>query len=93
MTLETDRFRNGRLWRSPEVDGASRHDRILGYKRTRGLKMRLDHLALSRCDLLSSLAQIADKRAGFHSLTDAWAGSTTARGRLMLTVLGRLAEF
>jgi len=55
--------------------------------------MRLDHLALSRCDLLSSLAQIADKRAGFHSLTDAWAGSTTARGRLMLTVLGRLAEF
>ena len=31
--------------------------------------------------------------AGFRSLADAWADTTTAHGRLMLTVLGGLAEF
>ena len=31
--------------------------------------------------------------AGFKSLKDAWADTTTAHGRLMLTVLGGLAEF
>jgi Resolvase, N terminal domain len=31
--------------------------------------------------------------AGFKSLGDAWADTTTPHGRLMLTVLGRLAEF
>jgi DNA invertase Pin-like site-specific DNA recombinase len=30
---------------------------------------------------------------GFRSLNDAWADTTTAHGRLMLTVLGGLAEF
>jgi len=54
---------------------------------------RLDRLARSTRDLLNSLAQIADKGAGFRSLSDAWADTTTAHGRLMLTVLGGLAEF
>jgi DNA invertase Pin-like site-specific DNA recombinase len=36
---------------------------------------------------------IAEKRAGFRSIADAWADTTTAHGRLMLTVLGGLAEF
>jgi DNA invertase Pin-like site-specific DNA recombinase len=31
--------------------------------------------------------------AGFKSLKDAWADTTTAHGRLMLTVLGGLSEF
>src|SRR5262245_43307168 len=31
--------------------------------------------------------------AGFRSLKDAWADTTTPHGRLMLTVLGGLAEF
>jgi DNA invertase Pin-like site-specific DNA recombinase len=31
--------------------------------------------------------------AGFKSLSDAWADTTTTHGRLMLTVLGCLAEF
>jgi DNA invertase Pin-like site-specific DNA recombinase len=31
--------------------------------------------------------------AGFKSLRDAWADTTTAYGRLMLTILGGLAEF
>ncbi len=54
---------------------------------------RLDRLARSTRDLLNTLAQIADKRAAFRSLADAWADTTTPHGRLMLTVLGGLAEF
>jgi DNA invertase Pin-like site-specific DNA recombinase len=55
--------------------------------------MRLDRLARSTRDLLNTLAAIADKGAGFRSLGDAWADTTTPHGRLMLTVLGGLAEF
>jgi DNA invertase Pin-like site-specific DNA recombinase len=54
---------------------------------------RLDRLARSTRDLLNILAAIAKKGAGFRSLSDAWANTTTAHGRLMLTVLGGLAEF
>jgi DNA invertase Pin-like site-specific DNA recombinase len=54
---------------------------------------RLDRLARSTRDLLNTLAAITDKKAGFRSLGDAWADTTTAHGRLMLTVLGGLAEF
>jgi DNA invertase Pin-like site-specific DNA recombinase len=57
------------------------------------LVTRLDRLARSTRDLLNVLATIADKAAGFKSLADAWADTTTAHGRLMLTVLGGLAEF
>jgi Resolvase, N terminal domain len=48
---------------------------------------RLDRLALSTRDLLNVLAAITRKRAGFLSLGDAWADTTTPHGRLMLTVL------
>jgi DNA invertase Pin-like site-specific DNA recombinase len=54
---------------------------------------RLDRLARSTRDLLNTLAAIAYRKAGFRSLGDAWADTTTAHGRLMLTVLGGLAEF
>jgi DNA invertase Pin-like site-specific DNA recombinase len=54
---------------------------------------RLDRLARSTRDLLNTLASITDKRAGFRSLGDTWADTTTSHGRLMLTVLGGLAEF
>src|SRR5713101_3478551 len=54
---------------------------------------RLDRLARSTRDLLNTLAAIAGKQAGFRSLGDAWADTTTPHGRLMLTVLGGLAEF
>jgi DNA invertase Pin-like site-specific DNA recombinase len=39
------------------------------------------------------LDAVANAGAGFRSLADAWADTTTAHGRLMLTVLGGLAEF
>jgi DNA invertase Pin-like site-specific DNA recombinase len=54
---------------------------------------RLDRLARSTRELLNTLAAITEKKAGFRSLGDAWADTTTAHGRLMLTVLGGLAEF
>ena len=54
---------------------------------------RLDRLARSTRDLLNVLATIAASKAGFRSLNDTWADTTTPHGRLMLTVLGGLAEF
>jgi len=54
---------------------------------------RLDRLARSTRDLLNTLAPIGDRKAGFRSLADAWADTTTPHGRLMLTVLGGLADF
>ncbi len=54
---------------------------------------RLDRLARSTRDLLNTLAAIIGKKAGFRSLGDTWADTTTSHGRLMLTVLGGLAEF
>lgn len=57
------------------------------------LVTRLDRLARSTRDLLNVLDAIAKAGAGFKSLADAWADTTTAHGRLMLTVLGGLAEF
>jgi len=55
--------------------------------------VRLDRLARSTKDLLNVLDEIGKHGAGFRSLRDAWADTTTPHGRLMLTVLGGLAEF
>jgi DNA invertase Pin-like site-specific DNA recombinase len=57
------------------------------------LVTRLDRLARSTRDLLNTLAMVAEKGAGFRSLRDTWADTTTPHGRLMLTVLAGLAEF
>ena len=54
---------------------------------------RLDRLARSTRDLLNTLAAITDRKAGFRSLADAWADTTTSHGRLMVTFLGGIAEF
>lgn len=54
---------------------------------------RLDRLARSTVDLLTTIKAVADKNAQFQSLTEPWADTTTAAGRLMLTVIGGLAEF
>jgi hypothetical protein len=49
--------------------------------------------ARSTRDLLNILANVAEKHAAFRSLGDSWADTTSPHGRLMLTVLGGLAEF
>ena len=57
------------------------------------LVTKLDRLARSTWDLLNTLATIGEAGASFKSLGDPWADTTTPHGRLMLTVLGGLAEF
>jgi DNA invertase Pin-like site-specific DNA recombinase len=57
------------------------------------LVTRLDRLARSTRDLLNVLDAVAKAGAGFKSLADTWADTTSAHGRLMLTILGGLAEF
>src|SRR5688572_18000587 len=57
------------------------------------LVTRLDRLARSTRDLLNTLAAVAEKGAGFRSLRDSWADTTTPQGRLMVTVLAGIAEF
>jgi DNA invertase Pin-like site-specific DNA recombinase len=54
---------------------------------------RLDRLARSTRNLLNTLGTIADRKAGFRSLGDTWADTTTSHGRLMLIALGGLADF
>jgi DNA invertase Pin-like site-specific DNA recombinase len=54
---------------------------------------RLDRLARSTRDLLNVLGDLSTRGVGFKSLRDTWADTTTAHGRLMLTILGGLAEF
>ena len=54
---------------------------------------RLDRLARATRDLLNVLDAVAKAKAGFRSIKDTWADTTTPHGRLMLTVLGGLAEF
>lgn len=54
---------------------------------------RLDRLARSTRDLLNVVKEISDRGAGFRSLRDAWCDTTTPHGKLMLVVLGGLAEF
>jgi DNA invertase Pin-like site-specific DNA recombinase len=54
---------------------------------------KLDRLARSARDLLNTLASVGEAGAAFRSLGDLWADTTTPHGRLMLTVLGGLAEF
>ena len=57
------------------------------------LVTRLDQLARSTRDLLNTLDAIAKAGAGCRSNGESWANTTTAHGRLMLAVLGGLAEF
>src|SRR6516164_8662660 len=54
---------------------------------------RLDRLARSTRDLLNILDTIGKAGAAFKSLADAWADTTTPHGKLLITMLGGIAEF
>jgi DNA invertase Pin-like site-specific DNA recombinase len=54
---------------------------------------KLDRLARSARDLLNTLDAIGKAGATFKSLGDGWANTDTPHGKLMVTVLGGLAEF
>ena len=54
---------------------------------------RLDRLARSTRDLLDIVHTVETRGARLKALTDSWADTTTPTGKLILTVLGGLAEF
>jgi DNA invertase Pin-like site-specific DNA recombinase len=54
---------------------------------------RLDRLARSSRDLLNIVHELQEASCGFVSLRESWCNTSTPEGRLMLTVLGGIAEF
>jgi DNA invertase Pin-like site-specific DNA recombinase len=57
------------------------------------LVTRLDRLARSTRDPLNVLATVSERKAGFRSLADPMIDTTSPHGKLILAVLGALAEF
>jgi DNA invertase Pin-like site-specific DNA recombinase len=53
---------------------------------------RIDRLARSTFDLFAIVKQIVDAKAQFCSLAEPWADTGTRTGRLMIAVLGGLAD-
>jgi len=53
---------------------------------------RIDRLARSTFDLFALVKAITDAGAQFRSLAEPWADTATSTGRLMLAVLGGLAD-
>jgi DNA invertase Pin-like site-specific DNA recombinase len=53
---------------------------------------RIDRLARSTFDLFAIVKQIVDAKAQFRSLAEPWANTGTSTGRLMIAVLGGLAD-
>jgi DNA invertase Pin-like site-specific DNA recombinase len=53
---------------------------------------RIDRLGRSAFDLFGIVNQIVDAEAQFRSLAEPWADTGTGTGRLMIAVLGGLAD-
>ena len=53
---------------------------------------RIDRLARSTFDLFAIARRIVDAGAQFRSLAEPWADTATSTGRLMIAVLGGLAD-
>src|ERR1700730_3820320 len=53
---------------------------------------RIDRLARSTFDLFGIVKRIVDAKAHFRSLAEPWADTRTSTGRLMMSVLGGLAD-
>jgi DNA invertase Pin-like site-specific DNA recombinase len=56
------------------------------------LVTRLDRLARSTRDLLNVMATVSERGAGFRSLADPMIDTTSPHGKLILAVLGALAN-
>src|SRR5262249_16344453 len=54
---------------------------------------RLDRLARSTRDLLNTLDRLAKARVGFKSLRETAVDTTTAQGRLVVSILAAISEF
>lgn len=53
---------------------------------------RIDRLARSTFDLFTIISKLKEKKVHFYSLAEPWVDTTTSTGRLMLAVLGGLAD-
>src|ERR1700730_17564033 len=53
---------------------------------------RIDRLARSTSDLSAIVEQMVDAKAQFRSLAEPWPNTGTSTGRLMIAVLGGLAD-
>ena len=53
---------------------------------------RIDRLARSTFDLFAIVKQIVDAGGQFRSLAEPWADTSTSAGRLMIAILGGLAD-
>lgn len=54
---------------------------------------RLDRLARSTIDLLKIMKELDEKGVFLKSLADSWLDTTTAAGKLIITIFAGLAEF
>src|SRR5581483_7455442 len=54
---------------------------------------RLDRLARSSRDLLNIVHDLEEAGCGFASLSEAWCDTTSPAGKLLVTVMGGMAEF
>ena len=55
--------------------------------------VKLDRLARSSRDLQNILHELQEKGCGFVSLGESWCDTTTDVGRLVMTIMGGIAEF
>jgi DNA invertase Pin-like site-specific DNA recombinase len=55
--------------------------------------LKLDRIARSSRDLHNILGELEDHGVGFISIGDSWCDTTTDVGRLVLTIMGGIAEF
>jgi DNA invertase Pin-like site-specific DNA recombinase len=82
-----------------KVSGATRDrpqlTRLLDHIREQDVLVvaRLDRLARSTRDLLEIAELLRDAGAGLRSLGEPWADTTSAAGRMVLTVFAGMAEF
>src|SRR6476619_6175892 len=54
---------------------------------------KLDRLARDTIDMLELVREIGDKKAGFKSLAESWADTTSPAGTLILTIMAGVAQF
>jgi DNA invertase Pin-like site-specific DNA recombinase len=54
---------------------------------------KLDRLARSSRDLANILHDLQERSCGFVSLREAWCDTTTPVGKLLMTIMGGVAEF
>jgi DNA invertase Pin-like site-specific DNA recombinase len=54
---------------------------------------KLDRLARSSRDLANILHELKERDCGFVSLRESWCDTTSPAGKLMITIMGGIAEF